>query len=73
MIAYYIVRDVVRGASCSYPCGRTLCNSVAGFRFSEDAQRVADSWNRACGVAGVAYLVMAHEETEEFPCDQLEK
>ena len=71
MVLYYLVRDVVAGANCSYQAGRTLLRE-AGFRFSDEARRVADNYNRHCNVAGVCYLVLPHPEDKPVQADHYE-
>jgi hypothetical protein len=70
MVFYYVVRDVVRGADCSYKPGRTLLDCVQ--RTPEKARELADRFNRHCHVAGVFYLVIPHDDGEPFSCDHFE-
>lgn len=72
MVFYYIVRDVVRGADCSYKPGRTLLNNGPVNRYREDAQRACDRYNQFCHVAGVCYLVIPHRDDKVFVCDYYE-
>lgn len=69
-IAYYVVRDVVRGANCSYPAGRTLLREV--FQYPEDARRVVAEYNAHCQVPGVCYLVLPHDEEVLVEADHYE-
>lgn len=70
MIAYYVVRDVVRGSNCSYPYGRTLCREV--FKHLEQARSYVNIANASCNVPGVCYLVLPHEETQPVDADHYE-
>lgn len=71
MVFYYLCRDVVRGANCSYPAGRTLLQE-GGFRTPEEAQARADKYNQFCNVAGVFYLVIPHRDDKPFEADHYE-
>lgn len=71
MVFYYLCRDVVRGANCSYPAGRTLLYEGA-CRTREEAQQRADKYNRFCNVAGVFYLVVPHRDDTPFEADHYE-
>ncbi len=72
MVFYYLVRDVVRGADCSYRPGRTLLDSGSIMRDRAAAQRHADRYNECCHVAGVFYLVVPHDDNTPFDCDYYE-
>ena len=70
-ILYYLVMDVVRGAACSMPAGRTLLRD-AGYTDSHAAQSRADVYNAHCHVPGVYYLVLPHDECEPVQADHYE-
>jgi len=70
VIFYYLVRDVVLGADCSYRPGRTYVDEV--FRYSRDAQLRADQCNHFCGVPGVCYVVLPHDDNAPLPLDYFE-
>lgn len=72
MITYYVCRDVVRGAICSYKPGRTLLNRDGIFSDPDKARAAADLWNGKCSVAGVNYLVIPHRDDVVFECDHYE-
>ena len=70
MVFYYIMRDVCAGADCSYRPGRTYIDEV--YRYSDEARRRAEQYNRHCNVPGVCYVVLPHSDTEPLPMDYFE-
>ena len=70
MIFYYLMRDVDRGADCSYQPGRTYIDEV--FRTADEADRRADQCNRHTHVDGVRYCVVTQDDRQPIQMDYYE-
>lgn len=69
-LTYYIVRDVVRGANCSYPAGRCCLRDV--YTCPDQARAAAALYNQKCNVPGVYYQSLGMRDDQDVPCDYFE-
>ena len=61
---YYVIREVSPDAVCSYPRGRTLCNTAPCSRDEQAIATVCRVYNEHCHCPGVRYYPLGMDECD---------